>query len=96
MNYKNKYYKYKLKYLLAKKKLVGGNNNLGGSQNSSGSISNEDPPPEDPPPVQIVLGTPPRDPFYVPGTPESQLESDEPHESPKSPETSVPPPKKMI
>lgn len=57
MNYKNKYYKYKLKYLLEKKKIVGGirnvDTNFGGSQNSSDSFSNEVPPP-----VRVVPGTP--------------------------------------
>ena len=103
MNYKNKYYKYKLKYLLAKKKLVGGNKNtdtnFGGSQSpqsvSSLPHSNEIPQENE----WYVPETPPRlRQGYVPETPLSSEDEGEPPtdegEPPKSVEKPENPKKK--
>ena len=102
MNYKNKYYKYKLKYLLAKKKLVGGNKNtdtnFGGSQSpqsvsSLPPVSNEIPQENE----WYVPETPPRrQQGYVPETPLSRQDEGSTDEKTDegSPPKSVEKPKK--
>lgn len=92
MNYKNKYYKYKLKYLLAKKKTVGGGDSPK-SPHSSASVSNQMPQEDE----WYVPGTPEPEPGYVAETPESQLQLPTTPESqlqlPKQPES---PPKTAV